>query len=255
MMDSLVSVIMPIYNSKAFVEESIKSVLEQTYSNIELILIDDYSNDGSFELASQFLKDKRVSLERMNQNEGQGNCRNLGIKLSHGSYIAFIDSDDVWMKNKLELQIDFLKRGNIKFCCTNFSFIDEFSREFKKSQRLKKSVISYEDMLKNNYIGTSTVLLKSNLIKNLKFRDFRRKQDYIFWLDLMKEKKIKCHLIDESLTKYRKHPNQTTKNKLSSVWMHLNILQSTQNLSYFKSVYYTISWGILGIFKHYIYND
>ncbi len=243
-MNKLVSVIMPIYNSKAFIEESIKSVLNQTYKEFELILVDDHSDDGSFELASNFLNDKRVFITRMKENKGQGLCRNFGINHARGSMIAFIDSDDVWLPNKLEKQIKYLEIQNVEFCCTNFSFIDEFSVKFKKSQKMIKDVISYSDLLKNNYIGTSTVLINSNLIGNLRFNDFRKKQDYIFWLDLIKERDVQCYYLNESLTEYRKHPYQTTKNKLSSVLMHFRVLKSTQNLSWINSLYYTISWGL-----------
>lgn len=109
-MEPLVSIITPVYNSEEYLEETILSVINQTYKNWELLLIDDYSTDNSYKIIEKYLTDERIKYLRNERNSGPAITRNVGLEKSKGEYIAFLDSDDIWAKNKLELQIDYMKK-------------------------------------------------------------------------------------------------------------------------------------------------
>lgn len=251
----LVSVIMPLFNSEKFVVESIESVLEQKYRELELIIVDDCSTDKSVEIVTRYLNDQRLTLIKLPENQGQGSSRNVGLKHAKGDYIAFIDSDDVWKENKLEFQLIFMQRTNCDFSYTNLAFINEFGETIKSRLSLVTNKVNYNDLLKNNYIATSTVIISKNLISKYKFPDYRKKQDYILWLEILKEEKIEAKHLDEILTLYRKHKNQTTNNKLNLITLHYKILRETQKLNIISSIYFTLTWGFLGFYKHYLKNE
>jgi glycosyltransferase involved in cell wall biosynthesis len=124
--EKLVSIITPNYNCVQFIAQTIESVLAQTYQNWELIIIDDCSTDGSYEIARSYAKrDKRIKVFRMEKNSGAALARNKGIELSHGDYLAFLDSDDIWISEKLEKQLQFMQTNNCDFSFTEYEHIDE----------------------------------------------------------------------------------------------------------------------------------
>ncbi|MEH6408849.1 MAG: glycosyltransferase family 2 protein, partial [Leeuwenhoekiella sp.] len=114
MEQELVSVIMPLYNAERFVETAIKSVQEQTYTQWELIIIDDASTDSSYAIAEKTIQDKRIRLLKLTKNNGAGIARNVGIRAAKGAYIAFLDADDLWKPQKIEKQIEFMKKKGVK---------------------------------------------------------------------------------------------------------------------------------------------
>jgi len=252
-MKKKISIIIPFYNSADYLSQCINSVLNQTYSNIELILINDCSTDNSELIVKSYLSKNlnKIIYKKVSKNLGQGLCRNLGINLSSGHYIAFLDADDYWGLNKLEKQLQFHENTNSLFSFTNMSIIDYKNKILTKRQTIIKNKVNYKTLLMNNYIPTSTVLINRGLLSEYKFPNYRTKQDYILWLNILKNESIEACFLDLSLTYYRKHNNQITKNKSKLIIQHYKILRKTQNLSILKCLFYTISWGVFGYYKHF----
>ena len=165
-MKPLVSIIMPVYNAQTYIEQAINSVIEQTYQNWELIVINDGSTDQTKEKI-ECLQDKynKYSISIMNQKEktGPAKARNLGLQKAQGEYIAFLDADDRWQENKLEKQITYMEENQISFCYTAFSYIDSQGRQKRKVKVPEK--LNYSQLLKNTIIQTSTVSLSLKKIK------------------------------------------------------------------------------------------
>ena len=252
-MHKTVSVIIPFYNSENYLEECINSVLNQTYKNFELILINDCSIDNSEKIVKSYIeKGHNIIYKKLSINSGQGICRNLGIKLANGDYITFLDSDDFWSSDKIEKHLKFHEKKELKFSFTNIKIINEKGCIILKRQTIIKSKVNYKSLLTNNYIPTSTVLINKALVSKYKFPNYRKKQDYILWLEILKKESIEAYFFDNCLTTYRKHKNQITNNKLKLIPLHFNILRRTQDLSVFKSFIYTLSWGALGFYKHFL---
>ena len=158
-----VSVIMPYFKKKEYVERSILSVINQTYKNLELIIIYDDESMDDFKYISNICgKFKNIKIIKNTENLGAGESRNIGIKIATGDLIAFIDADDYWYEKKLEKQINFLQKNNYKFIFCNYI---KKSRNREKEIVCKKKQLGYSNLLKSCDIGLSTVLIETNLIK------------------------------------------------------------------------------------------
>jgi len=251
-----VSVIVPIYNGAKYITDCVESIFKQEGNCIiELVIINDASTDNTLSVLIDLKRKYHFHLYNLEHNKGQGYCRNLGIAKSTKPIIAFIDSDDVWESDKLSRQLKFHISNSSGFTFTNYSFINSDGIKIKENQKLTRLTVDYKTLLNNNYIGTSTVIINRSVIGATRFSNFRKKQDYLFWLDILNSSKSQAHFLNESLTRYRKHSGQITSNKIKLVSLHFQVLNEHQKLSILKSIYYTISWGLLGLFKHYIYND
>jgi len=195
----MVSVIIPVFNSENTIEKTIQSVLNQTYNEYEIIIVDDGSTDNSVKIVKEFIKknpDKNIKLLTKN-NGGVSSARNLGIKNACGEYVAFLDSDDEWLQDKLEKQINILyKRKDIDFigCNRNNESIRVL---FKKYNKLKK--INFFDMLIKMFPQTSTVIVKKSVFDEIGMYDEKQKyaEDGNLWLRICKKKK--CYMMPESL--------------------------------------------------------
>ena len=251
--NDLVSIIMPTYNSSKYLKESILSIISQTYLNWELIITDDASTDRTIQIIKKLcLKESRIKLFELDKNSGSASARNNSISFSTGNLIAFCDSDDIWDKHKLEKHIEFHKENHEVFSFTNIIIINEKGLPILKRQTIIKHKVDYNALLKNNYIPTSTVLINKNLLIKYKFPNYKKKQDYVLWLNILKNESIKARFFDLCLTSYRKHKDQITNNKFKLIVLHFNVLYTTQNLNFIQSCFYTCSWGILGFYKHFI---
>ena len=200
---------MPYFNKKFFFKESLNSVLEQSFKNYEIIII----FDGGVETDLKFIKKiiinkKFIKLIINKKNIGAGFSRNIGINIAKGKYIAFLDCDDLWKKNKLEKQIRFMKKNNSKFCHTNYNLIDEDSKPYGLI-KVKKE-LSYSKLMNSCDIGLSTVILEKKLLLNCKFSNLKTKEDYALWLKLAKSS-IKIEGLNLNLAYWR-----NSKNSLSS---------------------------------------
>ena len=159
-----IDIILPNYNSSKFIIKTIKSVLKQTYKNWKLIIVDDFSNTETKNILKKISKNKNIKVFFLNKNRGAGFCRNFAIKKSNSNFLAFIDSDDIWEKNKLEKQISFMKNNNYLFSYTDYKTFGEKKRKVNNPSKL-----NYIDFLRNTSIATSTMMIKRDIIGNVKF--------------------------------------------------------------------------------------
>ena len=179
----LISVIIPYYKKKEYIISSINSALNQTYKNLEIIIIYDDLNKEDLNLLKKIKKkDKRIKIYINKKNLGAGRSRNKGIKLSKGIFVAFLDSDDLWKKNKLKKQIFFMKKNGINASHTSYTIINS-NNKIIGSRNAKD--MSYKLLLKSCDIGLSTVILKKEIITSkIKFANIKTKEDYVLWLKI-----------------------------------------------------------------------
>ena len=216
----MVSIITPVYNCEEFLEECIQSVLNQTLKDWELILVDDCSTDSSSIIINKYVAlDSRIKLYSLNKNVGAGIARNKGIEISRERFIAFLDSDDYWHRNKLKLQIEYMIQENIDFSYTNFFELD---KEDKVSKIIltPKSVNSFS-LLFNNYIKTLTAIYDTKRIGKTYMPNYRKRQDWGLWFNLL-YKTNKAYRFTEPLAYYRTSNTSLSKNKLKLVKENFN---------------------------------
>lgn len=214
-MDNLVTIIMPLYNCKDYINDSIESVIHQTYQNWELIVIDDNSSDNSAEIVQNIQKkDKRIQLIKLKTNGGPARARNIGIKESKGRYLAFLDSDDIWHRDKLKIQIEFMKKKDVSFTFTSFKriYYNGKTRQFNVPNQ-----VTYRSILKKNIICNSSVIIDTKTLGKVFYPDIRKRQDYGLWLYLLKNKLNYGYGIDQVLTFRNVRPRSVSSNKLGLV--------------------------------------
>ena len=208
----LISVIIPYYKKKEYIISSINSVLNQTYKNLEIIIIYDDLNKEDLNLLKKIKKkDKRIKIYINKKNLGAGRSRNKGIKLSKGIFVAFLDSDDLWKKNKLKKQIFFMKKNGINASHTSYTIINS-NNKIIGSRNAKD--MSYKLLLKSCDIGLSTVVLKKEIITSkIKFANIKTKEDYVLWLKITFNNN-KIFALKDNLTKWRKLEDSLSSSKL-----------------------------------------
>ena len=246
---SLISIILPYFKKKDFLEETINSILCQTYKNFEIILIDDeLSLDSKDFLDKISKKDERIKLITNQKNIGAGLSRNHGIENSKGDYIAFCDCDDLWLPNKLENQLTFMKENNIHFVHTSYEIIDQNNKYI--SVRKAQDEIDYNDLRNSCDIGLSTVMVDKKIFndKTLKFASLKTKEDYVLWLKIAK-KEIKIFGLDEKLTKWRKIPNSLSSSAVQKLLDGYRVYRVYLGYSRFKSFMYLLLLSVNYILK------
>ena len=234
-MEPLVSIITPLYNSEKYIAETIESVLAQTYSNWEMIIVDDCSKDNSTKIVEEYQKkDRRIKLYRNEINKGVSYTRNRAIDLSQGKYIAFLDSDDLWKKEKLEKQIKFMEEKNVVLSYTAYEKINEDGS--KRGEVRVPDKLDYEELLKNCLIGFLTAIYRKEELKDFKFINSKA-EDYIFWLSILKRINY-AYGLNEILASYRVLNNSRSSNKIDIVKFHWKIYRKIEKLSLLRSIYY-----------------
>lgn len=204
---------MPTYNSELFIKESIKSIQNQTYSNWELLITDDSSTDNTVLVIKNLQKaDPRIKLFTLDKNRGTGYARNNSIKMAKGRYIAFCDSDDLWIENKLELQLEFIEKNKLSFSYSSYQIIDENGK--LKKIRVCPEEISYWSTLINNRIGCLTVIYDRKKIGLRLMKEIRKRQDYLLWLEILKDIGGTKGIVIPLAT-YRVRPNSISRKKLN----------------------------------------
>lgn len=200
-MCELVSIIMPSYNTGRFIKETIESVLAQSYSAWELIIVDDCSTDNTDDVVNQYLADERIRYIKNDTNSGAAVSRNRALREAKGKWIAFLDSDDLWEPEKLQKQISFMRDNGYHFSYTNYIEIDEESKVNGKSVTGPKR-ISKHGMYNYCWMGCLTVMYDADTVGLIQIADIKKNNDYAMWLKVCK--KANCYLLDESLARYRK---------------------------------------------------
>ena len=229
----LISVIIPYYKKKEYIISSINSVLNQTYKNLEIIIIYDDLNKEDLNLLKKIKKkDKRIKIYINKKNLGAGRSRNKGIKLSKGIFVAFLDSDDLWKKNKLKKQIFFMKKNGINASHTSYTIINS-KNKIIGSRNAKD--MSYKLLLKSCDIGLSTVVLKKEIITSkIKFANIKTKEDYVLWLKITFNNN-KIFALKDNLTKWRKLEDSLSSSKLQKIYDGYLVYRKYMNFNLLKS--------------------
>lgn len=233
----LISIVTPIYNCEKYLKDSINSVINQTYPNWELWLIDDCSDDNSAKIAKTFVeKDTRIYYEKLTVNSGAAVARNVGINKATGSFLCFLDADDLWEKEKLEKEIRFITKtkGKIIFCA--YDIIDPQGKPLHKVVHVPEK-INYKTLLYNNIIFTTTVLIDLEYFGRFEMPGLRSGQDLATWLMLLR----KCDYaygLNEVLASYRQVPTSISHNLKNRIVRTWNVYRKAEGLSVIKSAYY-----------------
>lgn len=232
-----VSVIIPVYNSSKYLKECIDSVLNQSYKNLEVIIIDDKSSDNSLDIINSY-KDKRIKLISLDKNSGVSVARNIGIDKSSGDYITFIDSDDYWDLDKIKKQVDFIEKNNYVFIYSDYRFLK--NNKFH-NVHVPKSIV-YKEALGNTTIFTSTVMFNMKYLdkKDIYMPLVKRGQDSLCWWRVLKSG-ITAYGMNDVLATYRVGDSSLSSNKIIALKRTWN-LYKLENISFFKRMYYFICY-------------
>jgi teichuronic acid biosynthesis glycosyltransferase TuaG len=238
MFDKKVDIIMPNYNKSEFLNEAINSVLSQSYKNWKLYIIDDHSSDNSSRILKKYRKNKKIKIFFLEKNRGPSFCRNFGLKKSNSKFIAFLDSDDYWKKNKLKNQINFMIKKNYPFTFTDYIPILQ-TKNYEKILKRTNIVdtFNFQSFIKNSSINTSTMIIDRKYLRNLRFRNLDLLEDYVFKCELMKKTKINFKKFSDASAVYRIIKKSRSSKKISNIcnlWRFnkiYNKLGFLQNLS------------------------
>lgn len=244
----LISIIMAAYNAEKTIVEAIDSVLQQTYSNFELLVINDCSEDGTEELINKFVRqDSRVRLINNAHNMGVSHTRKHGLDEAKGEWIAILDSDDMWLPDKLEKQISMQKKTHAKLLYTGSAFIDKDGKQL--SWRLSvPTVIEFKQLLKQNILSNSSALVRKELYKRYYAIDDAMHEDFAIWLQIMRSG-VKAYGINEPLLIYRLDINSKSGNKFKAAVMNWNTYRYI-GLNVFEALYFECWYTIKGILKY-----
>lgn len=240
----LVSIIMPAFNAGNTIRESIDSVLQQSYDKYELIIIDDSSNDETRLIIDSY-NDARVKVIDNIYSRGARGARQSGIDIALGQYIAFLDSDDLWKKNKLEVHLNFMKTNQCEFTYSNYTMFSENN----KKEFIAQEKIGFFDIIKTCSIGCLTVVIDRSIISDIKIPDIY-KEDYALWVLLLKDFDIFAYNVNYNLASYRIQKNSLSSNKLKEIKRQYLVLREVAQLSIISSLYCLIPYILNGIRKH-----
>lgn len=246
MKEGLVSVIIPFYNTEKYLEESINSVISQTYINWELFLVDDASTDSSITIARKYeAQDKRIKVLPLEFNKGKADAINYALDFVGGQYIAFLDGDDIWMPTKLERQIEFMKNGGYPIGSTSYTqFYDKTGNEGRLFKALEK--VDYKRMLLDCPVGNSTVIYDASIIGIQKVPNIRKRSDDALWLQILR---ITPYIwgVNEVLMKYRIREASLSSKKMSLIKYHWKLYRSIEKMNIFSSCFHIFYWCLIKV--------
>lgn len=244
----LVSVIMPSYNSGAFIAEAIHSVQQQTYLNWELLITDDASDDNTVEIANTFAaQDSRIRLFRLDENSGVAIARNHSIRQAKGRFFAFLDSDDCWHPEKLEKQLAFMRQQQCAFSFTAYQLMNS-NGEISHRTISVPPEINHKQYLKNTIIGCLTVMLDKEKIGEFTFPNLRIRQDMALWLTILRNG-TNAYGLNEVLAYYRLNPHSISANKINAAKTVWKVYRELEQLSLGRSLYNFIGYAFKAVKK------
>ena len=247
MNNEMVSIIMPVYNGERYIGTSIESVLSQTYLNWELLIINDNSNDKTKQIVKGYQKkDSRIKIYNLKTNNGVANARNIGIENSRGKYIAFLDSDDIWLPKKLEEQLKFIDQPNVAMVFSNFEKVDQAGRRTKR-KIIAPSVVDYHLLLRGNCIGCLTVMYDTEKVGKMYFKNVRH-EDCALWLSILK-KGYKAQNTNSVMALYRVGNHSISSNKMKILSWQWNILRKEEKLPWGRAVFLYIHYAVKALLK------
>lgn len=231
----LVSIITPSYNSTKFIPATIESVLAQTYQNWEMLIVDDCSKDESRNVIRKYTeKDARIKLIELTENSGAAVARNTAIKAAKGKYVAFLDSDDLWVPTKLEKQIGFMEENDYAFTYSKYQLMDVDGQKLDRVIDIPNE-IDYKGLLSNTIIGCLTVVVNIEKTGPIEMPNIRTRQDFALWLSILK-RGIKAHGFQEVLAYYRLVPGSISSNKVKAAKQTWKVYRDVEKLSLIRSV-------------------
>jgi len=248
-MKDLVSIIMPSYNTGCYIEESIESVISQTYQNWELIIVDDCSTDNTDDIVRKF-KDDRIRYLKNSKNSGAAISRNYALREAKGKWIAFLDSDDIWLPEKLEKQLTFMKNNGYSFTYTDYRI--QLNGVWQPYIITGPDYINKRKMYNYCYFSTITVIYDREKIGLIQIADLRKNNDYAMWLKAIE--KSPCYRLPECLSYYIKHEGSISSgSKLKLIKHHYILFRKGLSKGAIVSLLLTINNLIHGIIKKVIY--
>ena len=247
-MDDLVSIIMPSYNTEAYIAETIESVLAQSYENWELIIVDDCSRDNTDEVVRSYLSDYRIHYLKNEENKGAAFSRNLALREAKGKWIAFLDSDDLWMPKKLEKQISFMKANGYIFSYTDYEEI-AVNGTITGVRVTGPRKVTKTGMYNYCWPGCLTVMYDADEIGLIQIENINKNNDYAMWLKVCQ--KADCYLLDECLAQYRKgRPGSVSTHSIKTmIGWHYKLYREAEGQSVIASLFNTCRNMIFGFYK------
>ncbi len=244
--NNLVSIIMPAYNAELYIASAIESILRQTYEHWELLVVNDASSDRTGKIVEEFSeKDTRIQMHTNATNSGIADSRNVALRNAKGRFIAFLDSDDLWLPEKLSTQLAFMKECAASICYAGYSRINETGKLL--GTVVPPNQITYQDLLKSNHIGNLTGVYDSQSLGKEYFIKFKH-EDYIAWLNLIKRAGC-AHGIVQELAQYRVYSGSTSSNKFKTISWQWRIYRDAEKLSIVRSCVLMISYTWNAVLK------
>lgn len=248
---SLVSIIMPCYNAERYIGKAIESVLEQTYTDWELLVVDDCSTDNSADIIRQYAeRDSRIRYLKTDTPSGSpSQPRNIGFDHVRGRFIALLDSDDVWLPRKLEEQLAFMQEHGHRFVYSDY---EKISPDGRSSGRVVRAPLSssYWDALESCGIPCLTALFDKELVSGIRFRPVC-KEDYVLWLELLR-KGVKAYNTGQVHALYREAPGSRSANKLAMFRAQWHVLRQVEGVKFNPALYFMLVYAIKGLRKYFI---
>lgn len=249
-MSDKVTIITPSWNSEKYIENTIRSVQNQTHQNWEMIIVDDCSIDNTVEIIERIaMNDARVKVLQQPQNGGAAKARNRSMLEGTGRFIAYLDADDIWKPDKLEKQVEFMLKNKCGFTCTSYEVIDDDGKPKNKHIHMLPEV-DYVGFLTNNLLQTVGIMIDTCIVdkKYLVMPDIRRRQDAATWLQILKAG-FKCYGLDEILAEYRRADNSLSSNKFKAVKGIWSLYRDIEHLSLPFSCYCFVRYAFLAVWK------
>lgn len=248
MVDGLVSIIMPSWNTDKYIAKSINSVLDQTYQKWELLIVDDCSTDNT-DIVVETFKDSRIKYLKNTENEGAALARNRALRAAQGEWIAFLDSDDLWDPQKLEMQIEFMNENGYVLSYTEYEKIDEDDNSLNiyvtgPASVNKHTIYNYD------YIGHLTMMYSARHFGLIQINDIKKNNDYAIRLQLFKKSGTEAHLLKENLAKYRIRKKSISHDKLrKKIKSHYDLFRYCDDKAMPVALWYACRNILYGVFK------
>jgi len=229
-----VDIILPVYNSKKYILNTINSIIKQSYKSWNLIIIDDFSNDGTYEILKDFKKkhsnNNKIFLYQTIKNKGQAFARNLGLKITKSTFVAFIDSDDIWEKDKLKYQIKFMLSNEYNFTYTDYKTVKNYKKKIIKVS----NNYDYKSFVKDTSIATSTMIIKKNVLNNIFFPSLRLCEDFYFKCKILK--KVKAYKCPNIYSLYTIRNNSLQNNRIKALLAVWTINKNLNKMNFIDNI-------------------
>lgn len=248
MTEGLVSVIMPTYNCAKFISETLDSIQAQTYENWEVVIVDDCSKDNTKEIVDAYIaRDPRIKYFCLDVNSGAAVARTKAMELAEGEYMAFCDSDDLWMPDKLERQLAFMKENGYAFTCTAYEQVNEQTEPLNRVIKTKKKT-NYNRLLLDCPVGNSSVMYSVKQMGKFEVPNIRKRNDDALWLQMLKKEEY-IYGMPDVLMRYRIRSNSISSNKLAVIKYHWILYREIEHLNVFRSAFHICWWCFLKVFR------